>query len=606
MIRKLGVAFLFLALTLTNLTFFLPRASAWTGDLPRCQNYSSGWLDALRADPRFTSATGWVAFQRAWSGPPFNGMSALAVTWDAQADAAPNSAAQIWVVDDHGQYFLQIPHTANLYIVPDTPGSPLVQTSAGDGAWTSIGLFDVTCVQDAHQVQYMNWTASRFPDVTATGTGPAATISPAAGPPDTLFDVGWACPQAAEGTVRVVDANGRALGADSDLAMSIMGPQPGLISRHQYFHLPHEGNYIAIPTCAGVDLAGLAFTVKVTASHAALGDSFSSGEGATSFMSGTGFPSDGGDHSPTENQCHRSETAWAFGVGQAHNDSTRLDACSGALISDFTAYNAKNFGEVPQLDNISPTTTKLVTLTLGGNDIGFVDILKRCVLGDLNPYSRANCGQYPFEGDAPYATTIEGKITQLGTGVPAKPATATTPATSAIPSLHEVYQQIGERIGGGGTIIVAGYPRFFGDQMNDKIVNPYTARPLPAHGGKAPEANFPVCRVGGASATSTTGLYIVPDDVTWLNNVATALNKAIRDEVTRAQRELAKVGRSDVRIVFADVDAGFNDHRLCDTNTAWLNGVTISGAALGPLQTSMHPNEEGQKAYTRTILKNLT
>src|SRR5207248_1389468 len=125
----------------------------------------------------------------------------------------------------------------------------------------------------------------------------------------------------------------------------------------------------------------LPFTVQVTDGHSALGDSYSSGEGASSFDPGTGSPSDTlGPPDLSPNHCHRSSTAWAYGVDAAKGFNTRLDACSGALIEDFYGYNPDNTDEVPQLDNVSSVTTRLVTLTVGGNNMGFGDVLTSCIV----------------------------------------------------------------------------------------------------------------------------------------------------------------------------------------------------------------------------------
>jgi streptogramin lyase len=103
-----------------------------------------------------------------------------------------------------------------------------------------------------------------------------------------------------------------------------------------------------------------------------LGDSYSSGEGNPPFDSG---------------KCHRSSQAWPRLIGQ---DDPRLlliehDACSGAKISALT-HRFK--GEPPQLSDLralgdSPT---FVTMTIGGNDVGFAPILTDCFLS-------ASCAQ---------------------------------------------------------------------------------------------------------------------------------------------------------------------------------------------------------------------
>ncbi len=89
--------------------------------------------------------------------------------------------------------------------------------------------------------------------------------------------------------------------------------------------------------------------------YAALGDSFSSGEGAGGY-----------DAEPAD--CLRSSLAWP----RLLDADVDLRACSGADVGDVV-------GQVPGEAN---TDVTLVTLTVGGNDAGFGDIFEACLLGD--------------------------------------------------------------------------------------------------------------------------------------------------------------------------------------------------------------------------------
>ena len=101
--------------------------------------------------------------------------------------------------------------------------------------------------------------------------------------------------------------------------------------------------------------------------YVALGDSFSSGEGNPGFIP----PSD-------INECDRSYNAYPVLLANRLN-SVRLRAfraCSGATIS--SVYQGKNT-EPGQLDSLS-TSTNIVTITIGGNDVFFKEFAQRCVL----------------------------------------------------------------------------------------------------------------------------------------------------------------------------------------------------------------------------------
>jgi lysophospholipase L1-like esterase len=92
---------------------------------------------------------------------------------------------------------------------------------------------------------------------------------------------------------------------------------------------------------------------------AALGDSFSSGEGAPPFDSAAG-------------RCHRSPLAWPVLVARSGGWDPRVLACSGAVIDDVAR------GQVSALAQLRDAS--LVTLTAGGNDAGFAAVLRDCAL----------------------------------------------------------------------------------------------------------------------------------------------------------------------------------------------------------------------------------
>ncbi|MGY1651783.1 SGNH/GDSL hydrolase family protein [Geodermatophilus sp. SYSU D01119] len=100
--------------------------------------------------------------------------------------------------------------------------------------------------------------------------------------------------------------------------------------------------------------------------YVAMGDSYSSGEGIPPFIG----PS-------ASNGCHRSASAYSQQFAQASDwaGDVRFVACSGATVA--SVQSGQN-GEASQLNGLSESTT-LVSLTLGGNDIGFASIAKTCV-----------------------------------------------------------------------------------------------------------------------------------------------------------------------------------------------------------------------------------
>lgn len=72
-------------------------------------------------------------------------------------------------------------------------------------------------------------------------------------------------------------------------------------------------------------------------------------------------------------------------------------SCSGATTSDFFAAQGVTPGPAnpPQLDALGPTT-KVITIGIGGNDIGFSSIVKDCV--ELNPLGSGCKGKFVTGG----------------------------------------------------------------------------------------------------------------------------------------------------------------------------------------------------------------
>jgi lysophospholipase L1-like esterase len=98
-------------------------------------------------------------------------------------------------------------------------------------------------------------------------------------------------------------------------------------------------------------------------SYVALGDSSASGVGAPLY-------------NPSSGDCRRSDKAYAPRIAAQLPASLSFQACSGARVPDVQQ----------QLATLS-TSTSLVTVSVGGNDAGFVDIITKCD----SPLSPSGC-----------------------------------------------------------------------------------------------------------------------------------------------------------------------------------------------------------------------
>ena len=160
---------------------------------------------------------------------------------------------------------------------------------------------------------------------------------------------------------------------------------------------------------------------RVPTDVVALGDSYSSGEGA-------GPDRDGG--------CHRSVEAWINTVVERSVGRFRLAkllACSGAKVPDLSIPFKGQSAQVSQI----PPETDLVTLTIGGNDTGFSEVLTNCVL--------QNC-------------VNSGRLEEARRDV-----------SRELPRLlAEAYASVRTRMPAGAELVVVGYPRLLPNSKEEE------------------------------------------------------------------------------------------------------------------------------------------
>ena len=157
---------------------------------------------------------------------------------------------------------------------------------------------------------------------------------------------------------------------------------------------------LAAAACASVAAAAAA-----AGNYAALGDSYSSGVGTGSYT--------------LDSACKRGVYAYPYLWAQKHaGTSLAFAACSGAKTSDVLS---------TQIQAVT-SATSLVTMTIGGNDIGFANLIYQCTLSDCSA--------------ALDATRANVEAT-LGA------------------ALDNVYTTVKSHAALGATIVVLGYPRVF-------------------------------------------------------------------------------------------------------------------------------------------------
>ncbi|MER7835947.1 SGNH/GDSL hydrolase family protein [Streptomyces sp. NPDC096040] len=145
----------------------------------------------------------------------------------------------------------------------------------------------------------------------------------------------------------------------------------------------------------GLALTGAAATEAqaATGGYVALGDSYSSGVGAGSYISSSG-------------SCDRSTNSYPYLWNAAHSPSSfSFTACSGATTDDVLS---------GQLGSLSSSTT-LVSITIGGNDAGFADVMTTCVTSsDSTCLSRINTAKTYVD------STLPGKLDNVYNAISSK------------------------------------------------------------------------------------------------------------------------------------------------------------------------------------------
>src|ERR1700686_1346277 len=115
--------------------------------------------------------------------------------------------------------------------------------------------------------------------------------------------------------------------------------------------------------------------------YVALGDSYSAGEGVSQYEPGSG------DAAPGQDDCHRSTRAYPLQLTFAHRLSRPVifHACSGARIGHIYDFIQRTHGIQrnrfgTQVPGVLGPQVGLVTLTIGGNDFHFGDVITFCLL----------------------------------------------------------------------------------------------------------------------------------------------------------------------------------------------------------------------------------
>jgi lysophospholipase L1-like esterase len=289
--------------------------------------------------------------------------------------------------------------------------------------------------------------------------------------------------------------------------------------------------------------------------YVAIGDSFSSGEGA-------------GDYDPLtdndDNSCHRSEHAYPARVADEFDfqGDVRVVTCSGA-VTDNVLDEGQHDEITPQVDAITPDTS-LVTIGIGGNDTGWSEIVKACMgltvghIGEVPGLHLDGCG------DTEGAQDIMDE---------------------AADQVLEVYKEARRSAPEDARVIAMSYPRFFPVEP-DETWSYCLGVEAPLVGCVTP-ANLP-----GLPPGMPLEITIDTDAQRWMNEMTEEFSDKL---ATKAE---------EAGIEFVDMTDAFNGHELT-TDDSYLHGLDLD-LSWPPLNSnSFHPTVDGQGRFYDLIREQL-
>jgi lysophospholipase L1-like esterase len=305
-------------------------------------------------------------------------------------------------------------------------------------------------------------------------------------------------------------------------------------------------------------------TTEAPSRYLALGDSFSSGEGAYNYRSVTDFYADENNY----NLCHQSLSSYSYLLKKTLSfEWFGSVACSGATQTNvvysqnpYVAWSAQALGpDMSDIKNINRIVNdslpgyvlqgyqayerqpSIATISVGGNDIGFGDIVTACIVNKFfTNMQPCNAGRFDREQ---VANSIDAEI----------------------PKLTATFSSIKQNLSGDQKLYVVGYP---------KIVN---------------YSNL-LCSLNTPMEQS---------EREFADNLVSYLNEAIRIAANQAGARFI-----DMSSAFVDSD---HDYRLCgnDEQKAVNGLMTAKNSSRKPgspvASESFHPNKLGHALMAQQI-----
>ncbi len=302
-----------------------------------------------------------------------------------------------------------------------------------------------------------------------------------------------------------------------------------------------------------------------------LGDSYSSGEGADS-------PQNPYQTEIGQSQaCHRSKNQYAGRIfGSA--DVTIL-ACSGAIASNITDNGQNEPSQLDQLADLLDTGYRpdVVFLSIGGNDVGFADLVKECVIDNLGQtfLEKLNLG------------LLIGPVA----GVAANIASRNLADCHTSPENLPQYQDLGQKLKSLSANLPTVYARVAGAFAGRSIaVPPIVVLPYPI------VVPLSAADRGQCSKGIFQSLALSLKQLDDFLKFELTLDAVVQQAVQTAS------GQGIPVYYAADVAWALQPgHTVC-ADQQWVNALTAAGSASGNPEM-LHPNVEGHRSMAVELIR---
>jgi lysophospholipase L1-like esterase len=288
--------------------------------------------------------------------------------------------------------------------------------------------------------------------------------------------------------------------------------------------------------------------------YVALGDSFSSGEGAVEgsvkYFVGT---------DTKDNKCHRSPYAYSTTKNRALERVYDIPvhreffACSGATTENVHVDGHGQYTEpgsqIEQIEGLilSGTSPDLITITIGGNDVFFGIVVAICTI-------EQECRDFDPSDDDVDRTLEELFLTDWFPVVENRVVLTIKEIQRSLEAMGLDAQAV--------RIVLLGYPQLFPQEEDAQDCVSGLKGPAPGIGG---------------------------DEQDFLREMTEEMNRRLKNAADRTNIDF-------VPVIGEDAYGDFAGHELCGRDGSWINGLKIRKSV-----ESFHPNVLGQRAYADAL-----